>query len=88
MSAENSRGLIDYLTSSSFNKYFLSMKKKIKKPKRRVPLPKKTEKVHKDRSKYTNIKKTRKNLNKPVPVSTAIVKIYNPLLTSTYFSIY
>ena len=33
------------------------MNKKPKRPKRRIPLPKKTEKVHKDRSKYSRKKK-------------------------------
>jgi hypothetical protein len=41
------------------------MKKKIKKPKRRIPLPKKTEKAHKDRSKYTRREKYKKDPEEP-----------------------
>jgi hypothetical protein len=37
------------------------VKKKIKKPKRRIPLPKKTEKTHKDQTKYTRKEKFKKD---------------------------
>jgi hypothetical protein len=36
------------------------MPKRVKKPKRRIPLPKKTEKVHRDKSKYTRKDKFKK----------------------------
>jgi len=41
------------------------MKKRVKKPKRRIPLPKKTEKTHKDRSKYTRREKYKKDPENP-----------------------
>ncbi len=46
-----------------FREYLWSMKKRIKKPKRRIPLPKKIEKVHRDKSMYSRKDKHKKDSN-------------------------
>jgi hypothetical protein len=45
------------------------MSKRVKKPKRRIPLPKKTEKVHRDKSKYTRKDKYKKGDEEAEPSS-------------------